>query len=105
MKKEKDLENKIKKHLEKNGHYHFKVHGSLYMKSGIPDIIACINGHFVGIEVKRPDGKGITSDLQKIHIANIKKSGGYSAVINNYDDYLQFYSTVCNQYSTSSDIR
>lgn len=71
MKKEKNLENRIKNHLTKNKHYHFKVHGSLYMRSGIPDIIACINGNFVGIEVKRPDKKGKRSDLQIFHLNDI----------------------------------
>ena len=52
MLSEKSLENKIKKHLKDNGHYYIKISASVNMRSGIPDIIACIFGRFVAIEVK-----------------------------------------------------
>lgn len=35
----------------------FKVHGGKYQDVGQPDIIACIRGRFVGIEVKLPGGE------------------------------------------------
>ena len=74
--REKTVENKIKDYLFQHGIYHFKVHGSKFMPSGIADIISCVNGHFVGIEVKRPGAKNEQSEQQKIHERNVKKSGG-----------------------------
>ena len=74
--KEKQLENQIKKYLFDNKIYHFKVHGSNFMEPGIPDIIACVNGYFLGIEVKRPGAKNTQTEQQKIHERNINKSGG-----------------------------
>lgn len=50
---EKQVENKIKKWLEQNNHWYFKVHGGAFQKTGVPDIIACVKGKFVAIEVKR----------------------------------------------------
>ena len=73
---EKDVENKIKKWLTSNNIYHFKVHGSSFMLPGIPDIIACVNGRFVGIEVKNVGKLKTPSEQQKIHEELIKKSGG-----------------------------
>ena len=74
--REKVVEDKIKDYLFKHGIYHFKVHGSKFMPSGIADIISCVNGHFVGIEVKRPGAKRELSEQQKVHERNVKKSGG-----------------------------
>lgn len=87
---EKSLENKIKKYLKDNGHYYMKIHGSAVGKAGIPDILCCINGFFVGVEVKNPNGKGILSELQKYNIENIIKSGGYAEAIASYDDFISF---------------
>jgi len=94
---EKTIENQIKRYLdnlESNGKaWHMKVHGSMYQKAGVPDIIACINGRFVGIEVKRPGG--VVSELQKYHIGQINKSGGAAFVAYSVDDVKdklrQFY--------------
>ena len=75
---EKRIENQIKKWLEKQGYWFMKVHGSMYQKSGVPDIVACVNGTFVGIEVKRPGG--IIAPLQTYNIEQIRKNGGVAFV-------------------------
>lgn len=74
--REKVVETKIKDYLFEHGIYHFKVHGSKFMPAGIADIISCVNGRFVGIEVKRPGAKNEQSEQQKVHERNVKKSGG-----------------------------
>lgn len=73
---EKDIENKIKKWLRDNGAYFFKVHGSSFMVPGIPDIVACIKGKFVGIEVKNTGKLYNQSEHQKIHQKLIEEAGG-----------------------------
>jgi Holliday junction resolvase len=45
-------------------------------KSGVPDIVACINGKFVSIEVKR-EGKEPTA-LQWQRMAEIDLAGGFA---------------------------
>lgn len=75
-------ENKVKKsvqeYLDSLGAYHFKVHGSIYMRAGIPDIICCYKGKFIGIETK--DGSNKASELQLAHIRQIRKAGGIGFV-------------------------
>ena len=66
---EKTFENKIKKFLDEQGAWHVKFFANSFTKVGIPDILACINGYFVGIEVKAQNGK--PSELQ---LYNIKKN-------------------------------
>ncbi len=94
--REKTLENKIKKHLQKNGHYYIKISASVTMRSGLPDIISCIFGAFVSFEIKNPNGKGILSKLQKAHIKMIKDAKGHAFVISNWDEYLKIYERIIN---------
>lgn len=76
---EKIFENKIKNHLKSIGAYFIKTHGDRFSKVGTPDIIACVNGKFVAIEVKAEKGK--PSELQLYHIREIQRAGGYATVL------------------------
>lgn len=55
-------------------------------KRGVPDIIACINGRFIGIEVKTPKTIKNVSKLQEKNILDITKAGGFSFVVSSYSD-------------------
>ena len=66
----------IKKYLVSIGAWFFSPFMSGYGKSGVPDIVACVNGRFVSIEVKR-EGKEPTK-LQDTRMAEIRKAGGYA---------------------------
>ena len=79
MASEKIFENKIKSYLKSIGAYFIKTHGDRFSRIGTPDIIACINGKFVAVEVKGEKGK--PSDLQLYHINQIQKAGGYGTVL------------------------
>lgn len=80
MAAEKQFENEIKKFLNKLPYtWYFKAWGGPYSKSGIPDIIACVNGHFVALEVKAESGRA--SELQKRNIRLIEQCGGYSRIV------------------------
>ena len=82
---EKNIENSIKQWLQANKIYYFKVHGSSFMQPGIPDIIACVNGRFVGIEVKNKGKLNNQSEQQKIHEQLIKDSGGIFILADSLD--------------------
>lgn len=77
--REKLFENKIKKYIEAKGGWQVKYFANKYTKSGIPDILACINGYFVGIEVK--SDKGSPSELQLHNVRAIRRAGGFSFVL------------------------
>ena len=85
---EKQVENQIKKWLEQNNYWYFKVHGGPFHKTGVPDIIACMNGRFVAIEVKRPSG-GVVSKLQQIQMVKIKENGGVVGVARSLAEFLE----------------
>lgn len=76
---EKMFENKIKRYLKERGCYCVKYFGCNYSTSGTPDILACVNGYFLAIEVKAPEGK--PSELQLVKIDEIRKAGGFAYVV------------------------
>lgn len=49
-------------------------------KAGYPDLILCIKGRFVGIELKTPQTRKKTSKLQDEKLKLIKNAGGLSYV-------------------------
>lgn len=76
---EKSFENKIKRFLEEQGCWFVKFHANAYTKSGIPDILVCCNGFFLGVEVKAPNGR--PSALQIYNLRKIDASGGYGILL------------------------
>ena len=64
--------------------------GSQFTKSGIPDILACINGYFVGIEVKAQNGR--PSDLQLYNVREIRDAGGFAFILypSGFDKFKKF---------------
>lgn len=79
MAAEKTFENKVKKYIEEQGGWQVKFFANRMTKTGIPDILACINGYFLAIEVKAKNGK--PSELQKYHVKKINDAGGYAIIL------------------------
>lgn len=69
----------MKKFLDSEGIWYVKFFANSFTKSGIPDILACVNGYFVGIEIKAQNGK--PSELQLYHIRKIRESRGFAVVL------------------------
>lgn len=79
----------IKKH---KAYYFYPVTGG-FGRSGIPDIIVCHRGHFVGIECKAGTNK--PTALQLAELAKIIDAGGNAMVVNEnnidvVDELLKF---------------
>jgi hypothetical protein len=69
----------VKKILDELGIYHFSPYMAGMGRAGVPDIICCCNGRFVGVECKA--GKGKTTALQDRELAAIHAAGGFSFVV------------------------
>ena len=76
---EKTFENKIKKYLKDNDIFYVKFFANGYTVSGVPDILACVDGKFWGIEVKAENGK--VSALQFEKINQIADANGVAVVV------------------------
>ena len=90
MAAEKTFENKVKKFLDSQGAWHVKFFANSFTKSGIPDILACVNGHFVGVEVKAQNGK--PSELQLYNVRKIREAGGFAVVLypSGFEEFKRF---------------
>lgn len=67
----------ICKYLDHIGAWYFKPFMSGFGKSGVGDIIACIDGVFWSMEVKR-EGK-LPTKLQMLRVNEVRLAGGRSA--------------------------
>ena len=87
MAAEKNFENRVKKFLESVDCWLVKFFANAYTKRGVPDLLVCCNGYFIGVELKAPNGK--PSELQKWNVNNINKSGGIAVVL--YPDQFDLF--------------
>lgn len=81
MTPEKKVKVQVTKLLTKYGAYWFYPVASGYGSVGIPDLIACLRGRFIGIECKATP-KDQPTALQFKNLAQIKDQGGIAVVIN-----------------------
>jgi len=65
--------------ITKYGAYYFFAAANGYGRAGIPDIIVCFRGFFLGIECKA--GANKTTALQEREIAHIHRAGGSAMVV------------------------
>lgn len=80
MAAEKRFENKIKDFLKRTGCWYVKYWGGGgYTKSGVPDLLICCGGLFLGVEVKAAKGK--PSDLQIRELRRIRDAGGIAILL------------------------
>jgi len=77
---EKRVKEKIVKVLKEEGVYYFfpATHG--FGRSGVPDIVCCVNGYFLAIEVKAGTNK--PTALQVREIEAIRRCNGVAVVAN-----------------------
>jgi len=77
---EKKVKDRVVKLLKAQGLYYFfpATHG--FGRSGVPDIICCINGQFLGIECKA--GTNQPTALQEKEMQSIRDAGGRTIVVN-----------------------
>ena len=73
---------KAKIHAILKAHRAYAVNyiGGISANNGTPDILACLNGRFIGIEAKA--GKNKPTDLQTLNLKRIDEAGGLALVIN-----------------------
>lgn len=83
--KEADIVKAIMKYLKTiEGCFFWKEHGGMYGTAGVPDIICCYCGRFLGFEVKTD--KGQPTKLQLATIRKINAAGGIAMVVRSVDE-------------------
>lgn len=92
MAEEKNFENRVKKLLKDYGCYYIKYWGGgAFTRSGVPDLLICCNGFFLGVELKAAGGH--PSKLQIVNLRKIEEAGGigillYPRMMDAFRDYI-----------------
>ena len=83
---ERDIVAAINRYLATLGEdvFFWKEHGGALGTSGIPDIICCYKGRFLGLEAKLPGGR--LTALQKQELEKINRAGGIARRVESVDD-------------------
>ena len=82
------LSRQIMTELRTEGYFCFKVHGTELMMAGLPDIVVCAEGLFIGLETKMP-GKRTNTSARQDHVhAQITAAGGSVFVITSVPEAL-----------------
>ena len=84
----------IKKYLRDRGAYCEKIWGGGFQSAGIPDIIGCYRGYFIGIEAKVGNNK--PSEIQKAKIKMINDAGGFAKVVWKLDEVKELLDLIDN---------
>lgn len=95
--KEKWVKTQVTKHLKGLGVYYFYPVASGYMSIGVPDIVACIQGKFIGIECKVGSNKPTV--LQRKNLEAIQINKGVAMVVNeiNIKEMMEVIDDIYNQ--------
>lgn len=91
MAREKNLDNKVLSFLKEQGAWRIKYWaGAKFTKSGVPDILACVDSYFFGIEDKNDDGKPTVLQLKNLEW--IHNAGGFAILLypNDFDNFKKF---------------
>lgn len=104
MAAEKAFENKVKKYLQDKGCWLVKFFANRMTSVGVPDILACVNGWFVGIEVKTENGK--MSKLQFYQMTKIIQAGGIHVVLypHNFDKFKTLIEALLAKNKVKADL-
>lgn len=64
----------------------FNIHGgdNPFQEVGIPDLLCCYSGIFIGLELKVPGGK--PSARQRHNLKKIEAAGGYGRVVDSVEE-------------------
>lgn len=76
---ERDLQRLAELELGRRGIWYLHLSPRAREKCGCPDLICCVNGRFVGVELKSPSGR--LTEEQKSNLQHIANCGGATAVV------------------------
>lgn len=89
MTKEQDIQGDIIKYIQSIGGIAFKQNQiGIYAQAGVPDLLCCVKGHFIAIEVKKPKKK--PTPIQYAFLEAINKCGGLAFYVTSVDEVKSY---------------
>lgn len=95
VEEESQLQRDAEEYLDQIGVWWKHDRDSRKERPGIPDLIICQEGEFVGVELKSREGK-VTKE-QRDEMAVIRKNGGRTWVARSMDEFREKFSTKANE--------
>jgi hypothetical protein len=88
------LVKRIKAYIREKGGRVFNIHGgdNPYQEVGIPDLLICYRGQFVGLEVKQPGEQ--PSAIQKQILREIEAAGGYALAVSTLEEVVDLLAEI-----------
>jgi hypothetical protein len=79
---------KMRTRILQRGGRPFKIQGSdeTFQEVGIPDLLVCYKGYFLGLEAKLPGAEDTLSPKQAAVLKSIERAGGVAAVVTTVAD-------------------
>ena len=78
------LQDAVQAYLNARKIFNFRT--QMGYNSGYPDIIAIYKGYFIGIELKRPDKKGVATEQQSKFVEYIRNANGIAGIVESIED-------------------
>lgn len=94
--KESDLSKKIALKMRQRGCWAVKIAAGPRQGTGLPDIIGCYMGVFLGLEVKLPGKEKTMTVLQKARLDAIVAAGGLGEMVTSWEDVESILNDVDN---------
>jgi Holliday junction resolvase len=88
---ESTLQKSVLKYLKERGYFAINVPGNAF-SSGTPDILSCVRGLWVALELKSADGS--LRPLQKVNIKLIRRAGGIAEAIRSIERVREIIETI-----------
>lgn len=87
MASEKQFEARVKAFLKQEGCWVLKTWSNGIQREGVPDLLVCCNGLFIGVELKAANGH--PSELQLWNVEEIRKAHGIAIILypDQFDDF------------------
>jgi Holliday junction resolvase len=90
---EKQIVEKIVKHLRAQGFWVLKVHGGGFQTAGLPDLLAVRNGRLFAFEVKKPGGQ--PTKLQAKRLAELEAAGAAAVGVTSVEEVATHLRVLC----------
>lgn len=94
MANESKIQKEILDFLKQHGFWAINIVGGVTQKRGTPDILACVQGLFVALEVKDPTGNHPVTSAQQINLRKIRSAGGIGAVVTSVDEVRRIMESI-----------
>lgn len=89
----------------------WKIHGDPYQPVGIPDLIICLDGRFIGIEVKhqkpgesRQHALGRVTEVQHRQLERIRTAGGTAGAATSAQEALAVIEEAVNGHRAGGEL-